>query len=226
MKPKHYDVGIDTFDRMFENMDKKELMACVRFNIDKYNIRNKGQDKEDLKKIIEYAKYGLKVLEEKNENNKEKVMFKKIKEDAILPQAQTKYSAGYDVYASEDVTIKAGETKLVPLGIALDLTEEEINNLKDCFFGLYLRSSYGARGLIMPNGVGVIDIDYTGEIKQAIHNPIKDYSKGSNNEHFVTIKKGDRVGQLILHKHYGLEFISGYRKDAQRQGGFGSSGER
>jgi len=66
MKPKQYDVGIDTFDRMFENMDKKELMACVRFNIDKYNIRDKGQDKKDLQKIIDYANYGLKILEQKD----------------------------------------------------------------------------------------------------------------------------------------------------------------
>jgi len=162
-------------------------------------------------------------------------MFKKLTDDAILPQAQTRYSAGFDVYANEDVTIEAGQTKLVPLGIALDLTAEGMNNYKDCFFGLYLRSSYAARGLILPNGVGIIDIDYTGEIKQIVHNPIKDCWKcedgsecffGTDNKPFITIKKGDRVGQLILHKHYGLQLISdSYRKDTQRQGGFGSSGK-
>ena len=68
-KPKQYDVGIDTFERMFANMDKKELMACVRFNIDKYNIRDKGQDESDLIKIIDYAQYGLKVLREKEDGN-------------------------------------------------------------------------------------------------------------------------------------------------------------
>ena len=144
-------------------------------------------------------------------------MFKKLTDDAILPQAQTKYSAGFDVCASEDVTIFAGQTKLVPLGIALYLTAEGINNFKDCFFGLYLRSSYGAKGLILPNGVGIIDIDYTGEIKQIIHNA------NFENKTFE-IKKGDRVGQLILHKHFGLQLISdSYRKDAQRVGGFGST---
>jgi hypothetical protein len=61
-KPKQYSQGIDTFDRMWVNMDRKELLACVKFNIDKYNIRDKGQDKEDFKKIIAYAKFGLKIL--------------------------------------------------------------------------------------------------------------------------------------------------------------------
>ena len=83
-------------------------------------------------------------------------MFKKLTKDAILPQAQTKYSAGYDVYANEDVTIEAGQTRLIPLGIALD---ELGGNLKDHYIGLYLRSGLGAKGLILPNGVGVIDIE-------------------------------------------------------------------
>lgn len=155
-------------------------------------------------------------------------MFKKLTDDAILPQAQTQYSAGYDVYASEDIVIGAGETKLVPLGIALD---ELGGNLKNYYFGLYLRSSYGAKGLILPNGVGIIDMDYKGEIKQIIHNPIKVSSNWGDekikdisiNSEFL-IKKGDRVGQLILHKHYGLQFLGKeYRKDETRVGGFGST---
>jgi dUTP pyrophosphatase len=158
-------------------------------------------------------------------------MFKKLTDDAILPQAQTQYSAGYDVYANEDVIIGAGETKLVPLGIALDELGE---NLKNYYFGLYLRSSYGAKGLILPNGVGIIDVDYKEEIKQIIHNPIKPHYNGNGEEtkevdvySEIVIKKGDRVGQLILHKHYGLQFLGKeYRKDETRASGFGSTGEK
>ena len=47
-------------------------------------------------------------------------MFKKVTEDAILPTRGSKYSACVDVYANEDVTIEAGETTLVGLGIAID----------------------------------------------------------------------------------------------------------
>ena len=64
MKPIQYQIGIDTFERSEANMTKEEILACVRFNIDKYNWRKKGQDKEDFKKIIDYANWGLKQLEE------------------------------------------------------------------------------------------------------------------------------------------------------------------
>ena len=62
-KPKQYQIGIDTFQRAEANMTKEEVLACVRFNIDKYNWRKKGQDKEDFKKIIDYANWGLKQLD-------------------------------------------------------------------------------------------------------------------------------------------------------------------
>ena len=61
-KPKQYQIGIDTFQRAEANMTKDEILACVRFNIDKYVWRKKGQDKEDFKKIIDYANWGLKQL--------------------------------------------------------------------------------------------------------------------------------------------------------------------
>ena len=61
-KPIQYQIGIDTFQRAEANMTKEEILACVRFNIDKYNWRKKGQDKEDFKKIIDYANGGLKQM--------------------------------------------------------------------------------------------------------------------------------------------------------------------
>lgn len=62
-KPKQYQIGIDTFQRAEANMTKEEILACIRFNIDKYNWRKKGQDKEDFIKIIKYAEWALKQLD-------------------------------------------------------------------------------------------------------------------------------------------------------------------
>ena len=62
-KPEQYQIGIDTFTRAEANMNFEELMACCRFNIDKYNWRVKGQDLEDFKKIIAYANFAIKQLE-------------------------------------------------------------------------------------------------------------------------------------------------------------------
>ena len=62
-KPTQYQIGIDTFERAEANMRKEELIACCKFNIDKYNWRKKGQDIEDFKKIIDYANFAIKQLE-------------------------------------------------------------------------------------------------------------------------------------------------------------------
>lgn len=62
-RSKQYQIGIDTFTRAEANMNFEEIMACCRFNIDKYTWRKKGQDLEDFKKIIAYAEFGIKQLE-------------------------------------------------------------------------------------------------------------------------------------------------------------------
>ena len=61
-KPTQYQIGIDTFERAEANMTKEELLACVRFNIDKYTWRKKGQDEDDFRKIIDYANFAIKQL--------------------------------------------------------------------------------------------------------------------------------------------------------------------
>jgi len=61
-KPKQYQIGIDTFARAESNLTKEEILAICKFNIDKYTWRQKGQDKEDFQKIIDYANWALKNL--------------------------------------------------------------------------------------------------------------------------------------------------------------------
>jgi len=115
------------------------------------------------------------------------------------PTRGSKYSAAVDLYASEDCIIAAGETKIIGLGVAID--EEKIEciiegfpkkewefelsakdyerSIRDLehfknthYLQVMLRSSLGKKGLILPNGVGVIDLDYKDEIKMIIHNPV------------------------------------------------------
>ena len=124
-------------------------------------------------------------------------MFKAIN-GGQLPTIGSKYSACVDVYVNEDVTIGAGETKLVGLGIAIDEdfikhkiatslgfekwfggNSERAKHLKfrinDFLSSHYLllepRSSLRSKGLIAETGI--IDIDYKDEIKIILHNPIK-----------------------------------------------------
>ena len=61
-QPKQYQIGIDTFQRSESNLTKEEIVAICKFNIDKYCWRKKDQDKEDFKKIIDYANWAIKNL--------------------------------------------------------------------------------------------------------------------------------------------------------------------
>ena len=66
MKPIQYQIGIDTFQRSEANMTPDEIIACCKFNIDKYNWRKKGQQLSDFKKIIDYANFAIKIMEKEN----------------------------------------------------------------------------------------------------------------------------------------------------------------
>lgn len=174
----------------------------------------------------------------------------------ILPQRQTTHSAGFDVFANEDMEICVGSTEILSLGIALnemffenmfekDLdilgTEDEAKKELDTFLSTYYlelhpRSSLRAKGLIvMP---GIIDMDYRDEIKMIIFNG-NAVSKQENDlreeiahklsrkttcNKYFRIKKGDKVGQLILKQHEGRYLPDEYTKDEKRTGGFGSTG--
>ena len=160
-------------------------------------------------------------------------MFKSIN-GGQLPQRATKYSAGFDVYANEDVVIGAGETKLIGLGIALDddtlrvlanglnvWRGMELHEVNDMYFALHIRSSLRAKGLTSL-GTGIIDMDYRDEIKMVIHNPTSPVDLLF--QPHAEIKKGDKIGQLILCRHEGWLLPLEYKKDVERGGGFGSTG--
>lgn len=158
-------------------------------------------------------------------------MFKSIN-GGIRPQRATRYSAGFDVYSNEDVVVGAGETKLVSLGIALDdlwMDQKQEFYKEQYYFSLHIRSSLRAKGLTSL-GTGIIDMDfvYPNEIKMVVHNPFTGFDDDANPTggtgwSSYQIKKGDKIGQLILCKHEGWLLPSEYTKDEERTGGFGSS---
>jgi len=198
-------------------------------------------------------------------------MFKVLVE-GCQPTKGTKYSACVDLYASEDVVIVAGETKLVGLGVAIDegnlfkymfgITKEQAtielhkqkqgfgdndglcyeelfvswaSFLNEHYLQLMLRSSLGKKGLILPNGIGIIDLDYKDEIKIIIHNPIvtitrdldilgccEDNEMDADLNWEYRIKKGDKIAQIMLCEH--KSYLFGIETGTERNGGFGSTG--
>ena len=172
----------------------------------------------------------------------------KILDEKCTPVRGTKYSAYVDLFSKEDYIIKAGETVIVKLGVQLDLDElyrswffyTEQNNisgswemfLKSHYLEIALRSSLGAKGLIISNGIGVIDLDYPDEIGLIVHNPnnIKLSEDKTTDDMWIKdkkedfkISKGDKVAQCTLKEHKG--YLMGYESDKTREGGFGSTGK-
>jgi dUTP pyrophosphatase len=130
-----------------------------------------------------------------------------------LPVRQTKLSAGYDLASCEDVLIKAGEIKMIPTGLRVKMLDNEV-------LLVYPRSSLAIKkGLMMSNGVGVIDADYYhAENLGHISIPVYNFTKED-----VLVKSGERISQGIF-----TSFLkTSNDKDSNnivRLGGFGSSG--
>ncbi len=106
-------------------------------------------------------------------------------EDIPLPQYMTEHAAGMDVYAAvtEDVLMRAGETKLIPTGMSIEVPvgyEAQIRPRS----GLALKHSIG-----ILNSPGTIDADYRGEVGIILTN----FGK----QDFI-VKRGERIAQMII----------------------------
>ena len=137
-----------------------------------------------------------------------------------LPIKATIHSAGVDFIASADIRIPAfrfkGEATLVPTGVKAFMQNDE-------YLQIFARSSIPVNlGLIMSNGVGIVDADYYNNPKNEGHIMIE--FNNLTNEHIV-IEKGTRIAQGIFNKV--LPVTHGVRiKNDTRNGGFGSTGSK
>jgi dUTP pyrophosphatase len=131
--------------------------------------------------------------------------------DAVLPEYQTIDAAGFDLAAVTKVTVEPGGVALVPTGLVIKVPQR-------MFLGIFARSSTPVkRGLMVANGVGVIDPDYCGptdEVKIAVMNFTGEP---------VTVRAGDRIAQGIFLESPRITWVEG-EADGHARGGFGSSG--
>ena len=84
------------------------------------------------------------------------VLFAKLDSEASAPTQGSKSAAGWDLRALEETTVKKGTSTKIRTGLAVAIPEGWEGQIRS-------RSSLGAKGMIMPNGVGTIDSDYRGE---------------------------------------------------------------
>lgn len=175
-------------------------------------------------------------------------------EGVSLPQRSTRYSAGYDFEALEDVVIPSiwknyadtlervpSHTEPLDSDFLKDMTTPEFFKVReshnsklfkptmvstgvkanmedDEVLYLYNRSSNPKRGLVLANGVGVIDSDYFENPDNDGHIFVPFFNFG---EEDYVIKKGDRIAQGIFSK-----YLTTNKDNAsgERTGGVGSTG--
>lgn len=164
------------------------------------------------------------------------VYIEKCRENAILPTYAHIGDSGMDVYASEEVLIHPGETRIVPIGFkfAIPLGYELQARPRS---GLSLNTP-----LRLSNAPGTIDSGYRNEVGIILTNtstagscatatvdaPLTLDNKGNQHGTYL-IRHGDRIAQLVLQEVPVMQLIpvaSVADIGDDRQGGFGSTGTR
>ena len=133
-----------------------------------------------------------------------------------LPQYATPGSAGLDLRACIEtpVTLKPGETTLVPSGIAIHLDDSTTAAM------ILPRSGLGHKhGIVLGNLVGLIDSDYQGQIFVSVWN------RGHAE---FTIQPMERIAQMIVVPVLQVEFnvVTDFVASNRGDGGFGSTGKK
>ena len=145
-----------------------------------------------------------------------KLRIKKLNLNAVIPSYGTDFAAGADLYAciDETVSIDCGETKMIGTGVALEIPTGYVGLV-------FARSGLACKkGLAPANKVGVIDSDYRGEIKVALHN-----HNGSGEA--LSVENGERIAQIAIVPYLKAEFeeTDDLENTERGESGFGSTGK-
>jgi dUTP pyrophosphatase len=132
-----------------------------------------------------------------------------------LPAYATHGSAGLDLRAAIDeaVTLRPGDTALIPTGLAIHLDDAGLAAI------IIPRSGLGHKhGIVLGNGVGLIDSDYQGQVFVSCWNRGK--------ETFV-VNPLERIAQLVVVPvvQVDLNVVESFEESARGAGGFGSTGK-
>lgn len=145
------------------------------------------------------------------QNIKIKVLDNRLGNEIPLPSYATAGSAGLDLRACVDgpLLLEPGESKLIKTGMAIYIENPR-------YAGVILpRSGLGHRdGIILGNGLGLIDADYQGELL------ISCWNRSHKN---FTLNVGDRLAQLVLLEvaHIQWQFVDDFAPTERGEGGFG-----
>ncbi len=149
-----------------------------------------------------------------------------------MPEYGSPGAAGVDLRANlkSPVVLRPGEKALIGSGIAVHIKNRQVAGF------IYPRSGQGFKsGLVLANGVGVVDSDYQGEVKVAVWNrnlPGAQHDEDHLSENFdcmgvITINPFERIAQLVFQQvaQVRFEIVPDFNANEVRGiEGFGSTG--
>ena len=140
------------------------------------------------------------------------VRIRRLHGDVPLPRYESDAAAAFDLSASEDLIIAPSQVALVPTGLVIEVPD-------GMFLGIFARSSTPVkRGLMVANGVGVIDPDYCGPADE-VKVPVMKFTTSP-----VTVRKGDRIAQGIFLVAPRVTWQESEVLREASRGGFGATG--
>jgi dUTP pyrophosphatase len=141
-----------------------------------------------------------------------RINIRRLDDTISLPTYGTDEAAGFDLAAAHDLIVAPGRIALVRTGLVIEVPTGH-------FLGIFARSSTPLkRGLIVANGVGVIDSDYSGpndEIMIQVLNFTTD---------LVHVTRGDRLAQGIVLPAPRVTWQEVTEIRQVTRGGFGATG--
>ena len=141
-------------------------------------------------------------------NYENPLQIQRLSTKAIIPTRATPESIGYDIYATNQIIIPRSQNALINTGLAM-------RPPKGCYVRIASRSGLALKKSIQV-GAGVVDPDYTGEIKVVLFNQGK--------EDFE-VKIGDKIAQIIMEqaKTPPIQILPYLKPTLRQDKGFGST---
>ena len=116
-----------------------------------------------------------------------------------------------DLYAAEDVTLRTGESRLIPLGVAMALPEGYEAHV------VPRSSTFANYGILQTNSMGVVDASYRGDGDE--------WKLPVLATRDVVIPRGARICQFRIMAHQPrIAFETAQHLEGTNRGGFGSTG--
>ncbi|MGL5405309.1 MAG: dUTP diphosphatase [Propionibacteriaceae bacterium] len=139
------------------------------------------------------------------------VLLHRLDPELPIPSYAKEGDAGADLSLVSDVTIAPGQRIVVGTGMAIALPNGYVGLI-------HPRSGLAARhGITIVNAPGTIDAGYRGEIKVCLLN--------TDIENAVTLRRGDRIAQLVVQRYTHIDFVEVAQLPESERGeqGYGST---